>query len=108
MSRPDYSKLTPENIVPFIEEIFRRRGTDAYLGENVTMSEHMLQAAQLAERAHSERELVLAALLHDIGHFTSDYPADAVAHGVDNVHEKAGAELLAPFFPDSGSWPSRP
>ena len=42
------NELTKENIIPFIKDIFDRRGSEEYLGENVTIAEHMLQAATLA------------------------------------------------------------
>ena len=38
-------KITGENLVEFIADIFERRGADSYLGESVTMSQHMLQGA---------------------------------------------------------------
>ncbi len=91
--------LTPDTIVPFIHDIFRRRGAEAYLGEDVTMAEHMLQGAQLAEQAGASDELVAAILLHDIGHFTNEFPEDALDRGIDNHHSRAGAAVLEPFFP---------
>ncbi|TIT90084.1 MAG: phosphodiesterase, partial [Mesorhizobium sp.] len=42
--------LNSGNIVEFIADIFERRGAESYLGEPVTMSEHMLQGAWLAEQ----------------------------------------------------------
>lgn len=99
MSRPDVSRLGRENIVAFIGDIFERRGADSYLGEQVTMSEHMLQGAQLAEEAGAPDEIVAAALLHDIGHYTNEFPDDALEKGVDNHHDEAGAAVLEPFFP---------
>lgn len=42
--------LTKENIVDFIGSIFERRGGEEYLGEPVTMGQHMLQGATLAEK----------------------------------------------------------
>jgi len=46
MSRPDITTLSKETIVAFIGDIFERRGAESYLGEQVTMSEHMLQGAE--------------------------------------------------------------
>jgi phosphonate degradation associated HDIG domain protein len=92
-------RLDAGTIVAFIADIFARRGADSYLGEAVTMSEHMLQAAQLAEAAGAGDDLVAAALLHDIGHYTSEFPADAQEQGIDNRHNEAGAAVLAPYFP---------
>ncbi len=99
MSKPDFSKLSSANIVAFLADIFERRGAESYLGEQVTMSEHMLQGAQLAEDANAGDELIAAALLHDIGHYTNEFPDDALAQGINNHHDEAGAAVLAPFFP---------
>ncbi len=92
-------KLTSKTIVDFIGDIFNRRGADSYLGEQVTMSQHMLQGAYMAERAGAKDELIAAALLHDIGHYTSEFPEDALEKGVNNYHDSAGAAVLEPFFP---------
>ena len=91
--------LTPDTIVAFIADIFNRRGSDSYLGEQVTMSEHMLQGAQLAEVAGAPDTMVAGALLHDIGHYTNEFPEDALEQGTDTLHEEAGAAVLDPFFP---------
>jgi [1-hydroxy-2-(trimethylamino)ethyl]phosphonate dioxygenase len=91
--------LTRDNIVEFIAGIFERRGADDYLGESVTMSEHMLQGAVLAEREGAPEELVAAALLHDIGHFTSEFGTLSLGDTRDNYHEEAGAKVLEAFFP---------
>ncbi|MEX0345007.1 MAG: HD domain-containing protein [Rhizobiaceae bacterium] len=99
MPRPDFSKLNAGNIVDFIGDIFERRGAESYLGEAVTMSEHMLQGAQLAEQAGADEEIIAAALLHDIGHYTNEFPDDAQDRGIDNHHDEAGARVLERFFP---------
>jgi len=99
MTTQDLAKLDADSIVDFIADIFARRGADSYLGEAVTMSEHMLQGACLAEQAGADDALVAAALLHDIGHYTSEFPPDAQDQGIDNRHDVAGAAVLAPYFP---------
>lgn len=91
--------LTRETIVPFITDIFNRRGAESYLGECVTMSEHMLQGAVFAEKDGAPEELVAAALLHDIGHYTNEFGEDYIDKGIDNLHDEAGARVLEPFFP---------
>ena len=63
MSKPDYNSLSPDNIVAFLADIFERRGGEEYLGEPVTMAEHMLQGAQFAENAGEPEIIIVAALL---------------------------------------------
>ena len=78
--------------------IFRRRGSDAYFGERVSMTEHALQAAHFAQQAGAPPPLVLAALLHDIGHLVEDVPADVADWTTDAHHEEVGSRWLAERF----------
>jgi len=94
MSRPDVTALSPATIVDFLGDIFDRRGAESYLGEDVTMSEHMLQGAQLAEQASAGDAIIAAALLHDIGHYTNEFPEDALAQGIDNKLSDASVHTL--------------
>ncbi|MEK9752952.1 MAG: HD domain-containing protein [Rhodospirillaceae bacterium] len=94
----DTLELNAANIVDYVGRILERRGGDSYLGEDVTMLEHMLQAATLAEAEGADDELVAAALLHDIGHYTGEF-SEELALEVDNHHDDGGAAVLAPFFP---------
>ena len=79
-------------------ELFRAEGSRSYLGEPVSMAEHMLQTAHAAELDGAEPFLIVAALLHDIGHFHHGMAADSADHGVDTMHEDAGATWLASRF----------
>jgi phosphonate degradation associated HDIG domain protein len=84
-----------------IGEIFRRfasYGAEAYLGEPVTLSAHMLQTAAAAEREAAGDELVAAGLLHDFGHLIAadDSAAD---RGVDTEHEELSWDFLSAHFP---------
>jgi phosphonate degradation associated HDIG domain protein len=92
-------ELGIETIVQFIADIFERRGAEEYLGEPVTLSEHMLQSAWFAEEERAPDELVVAALLHDIGHYTSEFGTYTPDDQEDRHHDEAGADVLAPFFP---------
>jgi [1-hydroxy-2-(trimethylamino)ethyl]phosphonate dioxygenase len=91
--------LDSSTIVAFIADIFERRGAESYLGEPVTMSQHMLQGAVLAEREEASDELITAALLHDIGHYTSEFGPYSPDDTEDNHHDEAGAKVLEHFFP---------
>ncbi len=59
----------------------------------------MLQGAVLAERDGASDELVAAALLHDIGHYTSEFGPYSPDDTEDNHHDEAGARVLEHFFP---------
>ncbi len=100
-------KPTCDNISDFIRWLFDKRGADAYLGEEVTMAEHMLQAAHFAAHEGAEEPLIVAALLHDVGHFTNEFGDDYIEQGVDNLHEDAGSAVLSPFFPEAVTEPIR-
>ena len=101
------TNLNSHNIVNYIEDIFDRRGAESYLGEDVTMSQHMLQAAQCAEKSGADDSLIVAALLHDIGHYKNEIPETALAKGKNNYHEEAGANFLEDYFPVSVVEPIR-
>ena len=100
-------KINHLNIVNHIEDIFNRRGAESYLGEDVTMAQHMLQAAQCAEESGADGSLIVAALLHDIGHYKNEIPETALAKGINNYHEEAGANFLEDYFPVSVIEPIR-
>ena len=99
MTAKTSNPLTPQTIVPFLADIFERRGGEEYLGEPVTMAEHMLQGATLAENANLPEIIIVAALLHDIGHFTSEFGTFRMDDTKDRYHEEAGAQVLEAFFP---------
>ena len=69
-----------------------------YIGEKVTMSEHMIQTAMLAEENNSSKSLVCACLLHDYGHFIVDDPDLLVSKSLDGKHEDLGFDFLKNYF----------
>ena len=97
--KPNLKNINTKNIVDFIGSIFERRGGEEYLGEPVTMGQHMLQGATLAEQNEELDEIVVGALLHDIGHFTSEFGTFSMDDTEDRYHENAGAAVLEKFFP---------
>jgi len=74
-------------------ELLESRGRRRYGGEPVSRLEHALQAAQRAERAGAPDWLIVAALLHDVGHLLD--PREP-APGDDGHHERLGARFAAP------------
>ncbi len=91
-----------------ILEVFAARGDETYADEDVTQKEHALQCAVLAMEAGESDELIVAALLHDIGHILGeqDLPADC-SKDLDDAHEDRGYEFLKAHFTESVSEPVR-
>ena len=69
-----------------------------YVGEKVTISEHMIQSAMIAEKAKSPSCLICSCLLHDYGHFILEDPDKLVKKKIDGKHEDIGYEYLKKFF----------
>jgi phosphonate degradation associated HDIG domain protein len=78
--------------------IFAKRGESAYYGEDVSQLEHALQAAQCAREAGASDSLIVAALVHDIGHLLEDAPEDIADSGIDAKHEQVGQKWLEARF----------
>ena len=79
-----------------IEALYADRGRLSY-GEGVTQLEHALQCATLAEETNAAPSLIVAALLHDVGHLvTPEGEMD-----IDDRHEITGAQALKPLFDES-------
>jgi gamma-butyrobetaine dioxygenase len=85
-------------VVEAIERLFESGGRTAYFGEPVSQAEHALQAAHLADAAGAPDALVVAALLHDVGHLLYGLPEDVVDRGIDARNEDDGAAWLAGYF----------
>ncbi len=94
-------------IVNEIMDLFAKRGAAAYHGEAVSQEEHALQAADLAEREGAPNSLVVAALLHDIGHLLDGQNEDLAELGVDGRHEEAAFAWLERHFPPEVTEPIR-
>ena len=81
-----------------IAELFAGPGARDYLGEAVTIGEHMRQAGALAEAAGAADPLVAAALLHDVGHLRNE---------TDARHGTGGAQWLSQWFGPAVTEPVR-
>ena len=82
--------------------LFADHGAVTY-AERVTMEQHARQAAALACAAGAEDALVLAALLHDVGHFLDQPDSE---FGVTD-HGTTGGAWVAARFVDAVSEPVR-
>jgi phosphonate degradation associated HDIG domain protein len=81
-----------------VTAIFAKKGQSAYFGEAVSQLEHALQAAYCAQEAGASDALIVAALLHDVGHLLDETPENIADLGVDAKHEELGHAWLAARF----------
>jgi len=84
-------------IIEKIIENYKTKKT-LYIGEKVTITEHMIQSAMLAEKNKSSSSLICASLLHDYGHFILDDPEELVNQKKDGGHEEIGYQYLKKYF----------
>ena len=87
--------------------LYGSRGGAAYFGERVSMTEHGLQAAHFAQTEEAADALVVAALLHDVGHLIESVPDSIEDWHADARHEESGARWLSTRFPLEVSEPVR-
>ncbi|MCH9654015.1 MAG: HD domain-containing protein [Planctomycetes bacterium] len=97
----------PAKIVEEIRHLFTEKGNEMYAGEPVTQTEHALQAAYSAEQAGGSPDLIVAALLHDIGHLLHKHDENCATQGIDDLHETIGAQWLVRYFPPEVTEPIR-
>jgi predicted HD phosphohydrolase len=89
----------PMTVADEVMALFEAKG-DEYYGEAVDQRSHALQCAAEAQARGAHDSVVVACLLHDIGHFLVE---DATVQRedlslVDDRHEAAGSRWLAPRF----------
>jgi phosphonate degradation associated HDIG domain protein len=84
--------------VDAVMELLQEAGAHRYGGEPVSQLEHALQCAHWAEAENATDELVVAALLHDLGHLLHTLGDDAAQRGVDDKHEVRALHLLRRNF----------
>lgn len=89
---------TTANAAEAAEEIinlFEQHGNEDYDGEPVSQTSHMVQCAMQAIDEGADKELVLGAFLHDVGHLLKhQHETETMgSYGVVN-HEAVGADFL--------------
>jgi phosphonate degradation associated HDIG domain protein len=94
------------NSVSRLLEVMEERGSEWYGREPVTQLQHALQCAQHAYLAGESDRLIVAALLHDVGHLFEDEDLQA-RPDQDFEHERRAAEGLAPMFGPAVTEPVR-
>ncbi len=90
-----------------IEPLFIAKGGRMYAGEPVTQLQHALQSAHLAEQGGASAALVVAALLHDLGHMVNDQGETPTLRGIDDRHEYVALPFLRGLFDDAVLQPIR-
>ncbi len=86
------------DVLEKLKSMIARKGGELYGGEQVTQLQHALQAAALAEAGGAADHVVVAALLHDIGHLFEPEFDRAMELETDLVHERLGEAFLKRFF----------
>ncbi|MFO0203242.1 MAG: HD domain-containing protein, partial [Alphaproteobacteria bacterium] len=89
------------DILGDIQRLLEHKASGRYGLTLINQQQHALQAAALAERDAHDDALVVAALLHDIGHMVHDLGDNPADSGIDDRHEELGhAWLTAHFGPE--------
>ena len=94
-------------VIDLIEKLLSESAAYRYGGEPVSQLEHALQCAHLAASEDASDELVVAALLHDLGHMLHELGDDATQQGVDDKHQFRALHLLRRAFGDAVLEPVR-
>ncbi len=81
--------------------LFTRHGHTQYTGEPVTQLEHALQSALLAEQEGAAPSLIVASLLHDLGHLLEDLGQTPTLAGIDDLHQYRVLPFLRGVFDES-------
>jgi len=92
-----------------IENLLTGRGASQYGMEAVSQLEHALQCAQLADAAGEDEELVIACLLHDLGHLLAAERAGTHEPDPerDDLHQFAALPFLRGVLPEAVLAPIR-
>lgn len=87
--------------------IYLREGVKAYGLYGINQLQHALQSADRAERMGLPPAMILACLLHDVGHMIHHLGEAPAEDGVDDRHEELGAMWVASRMPQTISEPIR-
>ena len=81
-----------------IAELLTLKAGSQYGLSDINQRQHALQAAWLAEKMGCAESLIVAGLLHDVGHLVHDLGDNPAEDGVDDLHEQRGYDFLRAWF----------
>ena len=88
-----------------IRRVYEVWGSHPY-DEDLAQMEHAVQCANLARNAGADDSLIVACLLHDVGHLLElERVSGAPKHDIDDDHEARGAAFLARAFASAVTGP---
>jgi phosphonate degradation associated HDIG domain protein len=94
-------RVSKQSIFDEVRSLFETAKAQEYLGEDITLIEHMVQCGDLAKSDRAPDWLVVAALLHDVGHILIPDAQEAQDAGSDRHHDEVGASWLTQRFPNN-------
>lgn len=103
----DANGMTTTQAWQELERIYAEKATRRYGLESISQLDHALQGAALAAANGESDALVVATLLHDIGHMVHKLGEKPAERGIDDRHEVLGAKQLAKLFGPEVSEPVR-
>jgi phosphonate degradation associated HDIG domain protein len=81
-----------------IADLLTLKAEGQYGLSDINQKQHALQSGWLAERQGCSEALIVASLLHDIGHMVHDLGENPAEAGIDDLHEERGHEFLRAWF----------
>jgi [1-hydroxy-2-(trimethylamino)ethyl]phosphonate dioxygenase len=99
--------VSPEALRAEICALYLGNGERAYGLYEMTQLAHALQSAAHAEAQGLCSAMVIACMLHDVGHMVHDLGEEPAQAGIDDRHEELGADWVAARFPSPVSAPIR-
>lgn len=102
---PATSLTTASEVTDCIFALFAERG-DSHYDDAVTQTQHAAQSAALADAENADSAMVIAALMHDIGHLVIDeHNGNRDFLDDDEKHQVVAATVLGRLFPPAVTAP---
>jgi phosphonate degradation associated HDIG domain protein len=93
-----HATVDRQSILDLLTAIYDGRATGQYGLTLINQRAHAVQSGFHARAQGLPASIVVAALLHDIGHMVHDLGNHPAAVGVDDQHEYMGADWLKRYF----------